>query len=171
MVFIMDDSTLETMCGETGIKFGGQAEVTLGSFGRSVEGSVNLSSKGAGGTVSVSFSKGAFGGISIEGAIVAPRAAVNNQYYNSSATPSQILFEDAVTVPKDSLMPEVYKKLKLLASGETFLPSEEDRERASAALAEAQEAAKKANTADDVEEVDAKKLAEKEGVTDSMPSI
>lgn len=119
MVFIFDRNTLEAVAGDTGLKFGGQGEITLGPFGRTAEASINISNKGAGGSVSISFSKGFFGGISLEGAAMCPRTAVNQMYYASHATPTQILFEDAVQVNPDSFMPEIYKKLTMLAKGGT----------------------------------------------------
>lgn len=119
MVFIFDRNTLEAVAGDTGLKFGGQGEITFGPFGRTAEASINISNKGAGGTVSVSFTKGFFGGISLEGAAMCPRTAVNQTYYASHATPTQILFENAVQVNPDSLMPEIYKKLTMLAKGGT----------------------------------------------------
>jgi uncharacterized protein YbjQ (UPF0145 family) len=172
MIFIMDDTSLQAAIGDGGVKCGGQAELTLGPFGRSAEVAVHVSNKGAGGTVSVSFSKGAFGGISLETGIIAPRSAVNQQYYNSTATPEQIIMEDAVTIPEGSLIPQIYKKLDKLASGETGALSEEEKEHVSAALEEAKKVAEEANKAGDVVEVDAKAetKAEKEAVFASTSS-
>jgi hypothetical protein len=165
MIFIMDDNTLEASMGDGGVKCGGQAEVTLGPFGRSAEVAVHISNKGAGGTVSVSFSKGAFGGISLETGIIAPRTSVNQIYYNSTATPEQIIMEDAVTIPEGSLIPQIYKKLNKLASGETGAISEEDKKQVSAALEEAEKAAEEANKASDVVKVDAEAEAKKEAAS------
>jgi len=125
MVFIFDQHTLEAVAGDAGMKFGGQGELTLGPFGRTAEASMNLSNKGIGSTVSISFSKGFFAGISLEGAIMSPRTAVNQNYYGSAASPSQILWEDSVQVRPDSLMPEIYKKLDLLANGNTLVTPDE----------------------------------------------
>jgi uncharacterized protein YbjQ (UPF0145 family) len=164
MIFIMDEATLEACMGDGGVKCGGQAELTLGPFGRSAEVAVHVSNKGAGGTVSVSFSKGAFGGISLETGIIAPRSSVNQTYYNSTATPLQIIVDDAVTIPEGSLIPQIYKKLDKLAAGETGGLTEEEKEQVSAALEEAEKAAEEANKAGDVVKVDAKAEAEKEAV-------
>jgi lipid-binding SYLF domain-containing protein len=46
------------------VKLGVQAELSLGPFGRAANIDLNLSSRGAGSTVSVAFSKGVFGALS-----------------------------------------------------------------------------------------------------------
>uniref|UniRef100_A0A7S1YGF1 Ysc84 actin-binding domain-containing protein n=1 Tax=Grammatophora oceanica TaxID=210454 RepID=A0A7S1YGF1_9STRA len=169
MVFILDDSTMQSVAGDVGIKFSGQGEATAGPFGRSAEVGVALSNSGAGGTVSVAFSKGAFGGISIEGALCAPRTAVNKNFYNDpNISAQQILFQnESVNLPSDNtLMPEIYKKLNLLAKGETVAePTEEEKEKVSAMFDEAEkkgeEVAAKAEE-HDVVKVDIAEEAEKE---------
>lgn len=62
----MDDTTLDTLSGEHQIKVGGQIAATVGPVGREAEVAFNVSEKGAGGTYTYTFSKGVFGGISLE---------------------------------------------------------------------------------------------------------
>eukprot|EP00542_Grammatophora_oceanica_P017174 CAMPEP_0194054074 /NCGR_PEP_ID=MMETSP0009_2-20130614/52341_1 /TAXON_ID=210454 /ORGANISM="Grammatophora oceanica, Strain CCMP 410" /LENGTH=279 /DNA_ID=CAMNT_0038702441 /DNA_START=9 /DNA_END=848 /DNA_ORIENTATION=- len=170
MVFILDQATMDSVSGDVGIKFGGQAEATAGPFGRSAQMGVEISNAGAGGTVSVAFSKGAFGGISIEGAVCAPRTAVNKKFYDDPDISAQkILFQEEsdVNLPsEDTLMPEIYKKLDLLAQGTTVAePTEEEQEKVSAKFEEAEKKGEEvaANAEEhDVVKVDVAVEAEKE---------
>lgn len=122
MVFLFDEETIDAMTSDMGLKMGGQAEVTLGPWGRTIDANLNLSKGGVGSTFTVAYTKGFFGGLSIEGAIIGTRTAVNHTFYQSAATPKQILFEEgAVEVPADNtLMFEVYNKLEILAEGDTL---------------------------------------------------
>lgn len=118
MIFVMDQRTLEALAGDNGLKFGGQAELTIANFGRSYNGSVNVSTAGAtGGTVSVAFSKGLFVGVSIEGAVVGARKAVNESFYNTNASALQLIMDGNVTMPEGTKIDEVYKKLGMLKEG------------------------------------------------------
>jgi lipid-binding SYLF domain-containing protein len=74
-------STLQTASGESGVKLGGQAELTLGPYGRAANIDLNLSSRGPGGTVSVALSKGIFGALSVVGGILGARHATNATFY------------------------------------------------------------------------------------------
>ena len=122
---IYDPETMKAMAGDMGIKLGTQVEASAGNWGRTAETSFNISNKGVGTNIALSYSKGLFGGISIEGAICNPRMAVNEKFYGKSVTPKAILMEKgAVSVPDDDgtphLLPEVYDKLKRLCSGESI---------------------------------------------------
>jgi lipid-binding SYLF domain-containing protein len=124
MVFLFDEQTVNALAGDMGIKLGAQAEVTVGPWERTVDATLNLSNGGVGTTVTVAYTKGFFGGLSIEGAALGTRKAVNEKVCNSSASPQHILFEDRVQVPADnSLMPEVYRNLEMLAKGQTATES------------------------------------------------
>ena len=116
---IYDPETMKAMSGDMGVKLGTQVEASAGTWGRTAETSFNLSNKGVGANIALSYSKGLFGGLSIEGALCNPRTAVNEKFYGKSVTPKAILFEkDSVKVPEDTLMPEVYDKLKRLCNKE-----------------------------------------------------
>jgi hypothetical protein len=162
MVFIFDRETVASISGDVGIKFGGQGELTLGPFGRDAELSLNLSNKGVGSTLAISFSKGLFGGISVEGAILAPRSAQNKLFYGKSATPMQILYDDYVELPPGTLMNQVYAKLDKLMQGETHEPSPEEAEKVEIARVEAEKLAEEAAKSEDVVKVDVKEEAAKE---------
>lgn len=119
LVFIHGQDGLNAVTSETGLTVGGQAEATLGPFGRTVELDVNVSNRGAGTSHAVAFSKGAFVGVSVQGAVVGARLAANAKFYGIDVTPRQILLDDdAVRMPHEwrPLMDEVYAKLIALTS-------------------------------------------------------
>jgi lipid-binding SYLF domain-containing protein len=63
---IYDDFTLNAMAGDIGFKLGTQTEAALGTWGRTAEATLNISNKGVGSNIALSYSKGIFGGLSIE---------------------------------------------------------------------------------------------------------
>jgi lipid-binding SYLF domain-containing protein len=63
---IYDDFTLNSMAGDIGFKLGTQTEAALGTWGRTAEATINVSNKGVGSNIALSYSKGIFGGLSIE---------------------------------------------------------------------------------------------------------
>jgi hypothetical protein len=85
------------------------------------------------GTITVSFSKGVYTGMSIEmGTLETARNQQNETFYGKQVKISQILFKkDAVDIPQDSLIPDIHKKLALLANGETWVAGELNRSKSS----------------------------------------
>lgn len=128
---IYDEQTLKSLSGDAGFKIGTQVESSLGNWGRTAEATTMVTNKGIGVDVCLSYSRGAFGGISVEGALLNPRPKVNEKFYGKKAKPSEILFEAAVEMPDGTLMPEVYAKLEKLCSGKgIYVPTEEENEKA-----------------------------------------
>lgn len=118
MIFIMDQQTLEALAVNAGCKVGGQVELTLAKWGRSYNGGVNCSTSAVGGTVSFAFTKGLFGGLTLEGSVLGCRNAVNEDFYNTDASVLQLITGDEdVSMPHGTKIEEVYRKLDLLKSG------------------------------------------------------
>jgi lipid-binding SYLF domain-containing protein len=163
-VFLMNDSTLASALADTGIKFGGQAEFALGPFGRSGKVDIGLSGGGVGGTVAIAFAKGAFIGLSVEGAVVGVRNAVNASFYGKEESPRNIVLSDAVSMPegKVTLINDVYEKLAKLSEGKAEEPTEENEAKKSAAKSAVEQAAASAKDQPDVVKVDAAAEAAKE---------
>jgi lipid-binding SYLF domain-containing protein len=114
MVFVMDEGTLNTLtCSTNGLKLGAQAEVTLGPLGRTYASELSVSAGGLGSTVAIAFSKGAFLGLSVKGAVLGIRHAQNAVFYGRDVTPDEIMNGDAVILPshKVTLLDEIYAKL------------------------------------------------------------
>ena len=125
IVFIFDDDTLKTMAyDKVGVKVGGQLEATIGTSGRSANLDLTVSEKGVGNTISYAFSKGAFLGISVEGAVIGARHKINQKFYNSATiTPDEIFaggFE--VSAIGETKLQNVYTKLSLITAGSTTVP-------------------------------------------------
>jgi lipid-binding SYLF domain-containing protein len=165
MIFIFDQHTMDGMCGDAGVRLGGQLNLTLGPFGRNYEGGIGVSNKGAVGTFSVAFSKGAFLGASVEGATLGPRSGVNNSFYGKTTTPYSVINgEVALPSSKPTLIEGVYDKLTKLAEGQTYTPTAKEshtKEQAAAAAQKASEAVAAADSS--VQKVDAAAEAAKEG--------
>jgi len=78
-------------------KLGADVGVALGPVGAGAEAATaNLSAD----IISYSRAKGLYGGISLEGAVVAARDGLNKAYYGKEVTPTAILVQHAVTNPQ-----------------------------------------------------------------------
>ena len=186
----MDDTTLDTLSGEHQVKIGGQIAATIGPMGREAEVAFNLSEKGAGGTYTYTFSKGVFGGISLETAIMNVRSKENERFYGKAAKAKEILWEDVVEAPKGKGIEEVSKfygycglslhscesishkiilsiqlhqKLELLKEGKVMVQTPDTLEKKNSLRIDAEKAGAEAKASQtDVVEVDAKTEAAKE---------
>lgn len=157
MIFIFDDSTMRGMCGDAGARIGGQINLSLGTMGRNYEAGVGISNKGAVGTFSVAFSKGAFLGLSVEGALLGPRGKVNDMFYGSTTTAESVV-NGSFQMPanRPTMIQGVYDKLTKLSLGETYTPGPAEAQQKEAAAASAQQASDQVNQSlPDVQKVDA----------------
>jgi lipid-binding SYLF domain-containing protein len=114
MIFIMNQQTLEALAVNNGLKIGAQAELTLAKWGRSYNLALNCSPAGYGGTVSLAFSKGLFGGLTLEVAVIGARRSINEKFYGTNASVLQIVMDEEVSMPQGTKIDEVYRKLDLL---------------------------------------------------------
>ena len=137
IVFLFDAESVETIIVDVGMKFGGQAQATVGAACRTAETSINLSNAGVRESATVAFSRGYFGGISLEGAVITHQKCVNAEYYqNERVSPEQIVFGDcSLLAPhvNDRILHSVYRKLALLAGerSKPFVRTERSRSCAS----------------------------------------
>lgn len=66
-------------------------------------------------------------------------ASQNEAFYGKKVKAKDILYvEGAVTLPDNSQVPDIYKKLEMLAMGETWTPGDEDLNRSRHFLQQAQ---------------------------------
>jgi SH3 domain-containing YSC84-like protein 1 len=78
----------------TSAKLGANASIALGPVGAGLAGATaNISAD----IVSYSRNKGLYAGLSVEGAIVATRGSLNEAFYGSEASPTDILIKHTVT--------------------------------------------------------------------------
>lgn len=102
IMMIMSDKGLEAML-STEFKLGGDISVAAGPVGGSAKAqTADILAFGR--------SKGAFGGVSIEGAVVAPRGEWNNGYYGKAVLPSDILIKQDATNPQADPLREALPK-------------------------------------------------------------
>lgn len=167
---IYDAPTLKAMSGDVGFKLGTKVEAAIGTWGHTAEATTNFSNKGVGANICISFSKGLFGGLSVEGGVVNPRSAVNAKFYEKkSATPMQILFvPGAVEVPPGTLIDEVYHKLDKLIKGDILhTPTADELAKIKETRMQAEKAGAEAAKSSDVVHVDAAVEAAKEAAANN----
>ncbi len=91
----------------TSVKLGADASVAAGPVGVGVRAATaNLSVD----IVSFSRAKGLYGGVSVEGAVVATRGALNAAYYGREISPADILIRGAVSNPHAAPLVELIRK-------------------------------------------------------------
>jgi SH3 domain-containing YSC84-like protein 1 len=124
MIFLLDPTSMKSMLGVSGLRVGGQLNLTPPGpyFGRNYDAGVGVSNKGAMGTVSVAFSQGILISVSVQGAVLGVRGGANDSFYGAATSPQSIMEDDTVSFPESrpTLIESVYEKLnKLVAVGET----------------------------------------------------
>lgn len=83
------------------VKLGADISVAAGPVGAGMSGATaGLSAD----LVSYSHSRGLYGGFSVDGSVVGVRGALNQVYYGTAATPSDILIKAGVTNPQASAL-------------------------------------------------------------------
>jgi lipid-binding SYLF domain-containing protein len=96
VLLVMSQRGIESLLTST-FKLGGDVSVAVGPVGAGIEGStaMNLSAD----LLSFARAKGLFGGISLEGAVIATRDEWNRNYYGKDIRPTDILLKRAVMNP------------------------------------------------------------------------
>jgi len=107
VLLVMTQKGIDSLMSTT-LKLGADASVAVGPIGRGVEGSTapNLSAD----LLSFSKAKGLFAGISLEGAVVAARDALNTSYYKTPTKTIDILVRRSVSNPQADPLLAVVKK-------------------------------------------------------------
>jgi lipid-binding SYLF domain-containing protein len=96
VLLVMSQRGVESLLSST-FKLGGDVSVAIGPVGAGIEGSsaMNLSAD----LLSFARAKGLFGGISLEGAVIATRDEWNRNYYGKDVRPTDILVKQSVVNP------------------------------------------------------------------------
>ena len=107
VLLVMSQRGVESLLSNT-FKLGGDVSVAVGPVGAGIEGSsaMNLSAD----MLSFAKAKGLFGGISLEGAVIAIRNEWNRQYYGKEARPTDILIKRSVTNAQSESLRAALKK-------------------------------------------------------------
>jgi len=120
LIFIMEENVLHGlalngMSTDHGLKLSRQEEVTIGPLGRTF--SADDSTGGFGSTIAVAFKKGAFVGMSFQGAVIDIDDKANRNFYGKEVSAFEILYGKDINVPANmATLDDVYKKLGELAS-------------------------------------------------------
>lgn len=85
-------------------KLGGDASIAAGPVGAGAKSNVMTD------IISYAKSKGAYAGVSLEGAVIAARAKWNQAYYGKAVTPVEILVENSVNNPGSAELLEAVQK-------------------------------------------------------------
>eukprot|EP00339_Tiarina_fusa_P006119 CAMPEP_0117055462 /NCGR_PEP_ID=MMETSP0472-20121206/38454_1 /TAXON_ID=693140 ORGANISM="Tiarina fusus, Strain LIS" /NCGR_SAMPLE_ID=MMETSP0472 /ASSEMBLY_ACC=CAM_ASM_000603 /LENGTH=263 /DNA_ID=CAMNT_0004771479 /DNA_START=116 /DNA_END=907 /DNA_ORIENTATION=+ len=162
IIFMPDDDSVQTFF-SGGLNVGAHSNLTVG-VGREFEGGAGVSGSGMSATLAIAYSKGAFVGASMEGAVIAPRRKANEAFYGpGNGTPSAII-DGTVLYPvgKETMLDEVKTKLVKLGQGLSEKIGEAEKIKAQAAAAAADAASDTMKTEDsDIVLVDAEAEAAK----------
>lgn len=153
LIFIMDQATLKDFCTRPQTRLSPLAAATLGkNFSRQTDVGLDAPDKG---TVSVYFSKGLFVGAELEMGTLDCRDQQNKKFYDKDVQPWDILTkDDAVTIPQDSGVPDLHRKLEMLAQGKTWTPSDVDVNKSERLRAQAEKSGELSKSQEpDVEQV------------------
>jgi lipid-binding SYLF domain-containing protein len=106
ILLMMTDRGVNSLMGNS-VKLGGDVGVAAGPVGIGAAASTaNLSAD----VISFSRSKGLYGGISLEGAVVAVRGSLNEAYYGKPVTPTDIVIRRDVRNPDASALVQAVAK-------------------------------------------------------------
>ncbi len=107
VLLVMTDRGVNSLM-RNSVKLGGDVNVAVGPMGMGASAATeNLSAD----ILSFSRSKGLYGGISLEGAVLATRGAWNRAYYGREVTPTDIIVRGDVRNPQAKGLIDTIKKL------------------------------------------------------------
>lgn len=107
VLLLMTDRGVSSLLSSS-VKLGADATIALGPMGIGASAATsNLSAD----IIAFSRSKGLYGGISVQGAVVASRGALNRAYYGQDVTPADVLIRRTVTNPQAAGLIEVVTKI------------------------------------------------------------
>eukprot|EP00529_Nitzschia_sp_RCC80_P028665 CAMPEP_0113494430 /NCGR_PEP_ID=MMETSP0014_2-20120614/29102_1 /TAXON_ID=2857 /ORGANISM="Nitzschia sp." /LENGTH=265 /DNA_ID=CAMNT_0000388321 /DNA_START=87 /DNA_END=884 /DNA_ORIENTATION=+ /assembly_acc=CAM_ASM_000159 len=165
IVFFPDDESIQT-CFKSGVELSAQSNITA-VVGREFEGAMGVSGSGTSAVVSIAYSKGAFIGASMQGAVVGPRHKANEIFYGQPADPVAIM-DGKIPIPTEkentTLLSDVKTKLTKCANGESEVPGAAEEQKNESALQHAEQASEAIGSihAEEVTHVDIEAEAKKE---------
>ncbi|KAG7347712.1 Las17-binding protein actin regulator [Nitzschia inconspicua] len=125
IIFIMDDENMEDFASRPQSRISLDASVAAGTVG--LKGNVGNEAPKKG-TVTFVLSEGVFVGFSVEMFTLEFANRQNEIFYGKKGLKAKdILFKDgAVTIPDNSQLSDVQRKMEMLSRGETWIPSDDD---------------------------------------------
>ena len=140
IIFLPDEASVQTLFSK-GVTMGAHSDVTIG-VGREFEGGVGASGSGMSAILSMAYTKGAFIGATIEGALISPRRGANEAFYGPGNGSPEDIIEGKVAFPthKVTMIEELVDKLQKLSQGLSEKIGEAEKKKAEEAAAEAEKA-------------------------------
>lgn len=137
IIFLPDDESVQALFSK-GVKMSAQSDVTVG-VGREFEGGVSASGSGVSSMISMAYTKGAFMGASMEGALISPRRGANEAFYGPGNGDPDAIIEGRVAFPIDkvTMFGELKDKLEKLSQGVSEKIGEAEAKKAEQAAIEA----------------------------------
>jgi len=127
IIFIMDDKNMEDFVDRPQSRISLDAAFAAGPKGAKLNLGREAEEKG---TISITFSNGAYAGMGVEMFTMETAHEQNEIFYEKKVKAKDILFkENAVEIPPDTQIPDIYVKMEKLANGETWIPSDDDIQR------------------------------------------
>jgi len=90
-LILTSQAAVKSFCGRGQVTLGAELGAAVGPVGRTADASLHMGRKGLAPCYSYSHSKGFFGGISLEGAVIVTRPDVNKNFYGVNIKPSELL--------------------------------------------------------------------------------
>lgn len=153
IIFLPDEESVQTLFSR-GVSVGAHSDLTIG-VGREFEGGLGASGSGSSAIFSIAYTKGAFVGASIEGALVSPRRGANESFYGPGNGSPVDIIQGKVAFPthKVTMIEELKDKLNKLSNGisEKIGAAEQKKVEEAAAAAEAAALAVQETASDVVE--------------------
>lgn len=141
LIFLPDEASVQTLFSK-GVSMGAHSDLTIG-VGREFEGGVGASGSGLSAILSIAYTKGAFVGASIEGALVSPRRGANEAFYGPGNGNPEDIIKGKVAFPthKVTMIQELRDKLNKLSNGISEKIGEAEQRKIEDAFAAAEAAA------------------------------
>jgi len=111
IMVLFDDESVETFSSRGQLKIGGDANVSVGPYGRDADVSIAANEKAKMAPIfSYAMAKGAYAGITLKGEVIGVREDCNSNFYGEKATPKDILTGN-VTTPQNNDWSAIGKEL------------------------------------------------------------
>lgn len=134
-----NDETLKDMATRPLTRLGLDSSLTCGNKGGTAACGLEAPNRG---TITFSLTSGAFAGLSVQMGTLGKSDKQNQVFYGDKVTAKNILIDKTAGAPEGGQIPELYKKLDLLAKGETWVPGQDDLKKSQMYLQKAQQSSR-----------------------------
>eukprot|EP00483_Globobulimina_turgida_P000846 UN00847 len=100
-MILPDDKAVKQFTGKGQLRFGGEIQLAVGPIGRDGSGSVGAGDKGVSVIYSYSHAQGLYGGLALDGKVIAVRPDCNKSFYKKSVNCADILNGNIEQIPSN----------------------------------------------------------------------